>query len=388
MSKSKDTRVLHTVGSKIERTTSEEIQLHSRGYTIVKQLGEGSYAKVFHAEYTKSTNTETSKEELACKVIDTRKAPKEFVEKFLPRELNILLKIRHPHIIHVHSIIQHRTKYYVFMRYAEMGDLLEYVTNRGVVSEPQARIWFRQMAVAMQYLHEMDVAHRDLKCENALITKNLNIKIADFGFARPVTDSKGKPVTSETYCGSLSYAAPEVLRGTPYHPKSADIWSLGVILYVILNKAMPFDDNHARRLYDLQVTRRWKFRSRVADLLSENVKKLLQSLLEPDVNKRLKIEQILANEWIAMDPRLLRMTKEETQAQRSIVPTKGKDFKSLQKLADQAVIASVRVLKEASTNVNRVSNPVKLTNDPADEVLDDDLLVNSKVAKMENMNIY
>lgn len=77
-------------------------------------------------------------------------------------------------------------------------------------------------------------------------------------------DNHGKRVTSDTYCGSLSYAAPEILRGIPYHPKIADIWSLGIILYIMLNKAMPFDDTNIKRLYEQQMSKRWRFRAKVS----------------------------------------------------------------------------------------------------------------------------
>lgn len=168
-------------------TTSEELTLSNRGYKLLKQLGEGSYAKVFLAEYTYNKSDAGSVKVLACKIIDTAKAPRDFVKKFLPRELDILVKINHPHIIHVHSIFQRKTKYYIFMRFSENGDLLEFVLKRGAISEAQARVWLRQMALGIQYLHDMDIAHRDLKCENVLITNNYNVKIADFGFARFVT---------------------------------------------------------------------------------------------------------------------------------------------------------------------------------------------------------
>ncbi|KAK9870299.1 hypothetical protein WA026_006386 [Henosepilachna vigintioctopunctata] len=248
---------------------SEELTLSNRGYKLMKQLGEGSYAKVFLAEYSFNKADSGSTKILACKIIDTSKAPRDFVKKFLPRELDILVKINHPHIVHVHSIFQRKVKYYIFMRFAENGDLLEFILKRGAISEAQARVWLRQLALGIQYLHDMDIAHRDLKCENVLITNNYNVKIADFGFARFVTDATGKRICSETYCGSLSYAAPEILKGSPYHPRIADIWSLGIILYVMLNKAMPFDDTNIKRLYEQQTNRRWKFRAKVADILSE-----------------------------------------------------------------------------------------------------------------------
>ncbi|XP_033337451.1 testis-specific serine/threonine-protein kinase 3 isoform X2 [Megalopta genalis] len=294
----------------LSQTASEEAVLFQRGYKFLKKLGEGSYAKVYLSEYKSDSEPDKNKR-LACKVIDTNKAPKDFVRKFLPRELDILVKVNHPHVVHVHSIFQRRAKYFMFMRYAENGDLLEFILKNGAVQEGQARVWFRQLSLALQYLHEMEIAHRDVKCENVLLTSNYNLKLADFGFARYVIDDRGKQVLSDTYCGSLSYIAPEILRGSPYSPKMSDIWSLGVILYILLNKAMPFDDTDIKRLYVQQRNRKWKFRTKVVSLLSEQVKKLVSAILEPDPVKRLRLDQIISCEWIAMDPRLLTLTPAE-----------------------------------------------------------------------------
>lgn len=272
------------------------------------------------------------------------------------------MKLNHPHVVHVHSIFQRRTKYFIFMRFAENGDLLDFILKNGAVAESQARVWFRQLALGivirkkerekeklhiatrilssqfaffkflsfnsfssgLQYLHEMEIAHRDMKCENVLITSNYNVKLADFGFARFMIDSRGKRVLSDTYCGSLSYAAPEILRGFPYNPKISDIWSLGVILYIILNKAMPFDEANIKRLYEQQITRRWKFRSKVADSLTDHVKKLVGSLLEPDVSRRWRLDQITHSDWIAMDPRLLVLTPAEQTALNNAIEERKK----------------------------------------------------------------
>ncbi|XP_023026040.1 testis-specific serine/threonine-protein kinase 3 [Leptinotarsa decemlineata] len=296
---------------------SEDLTLASRGYRLLRKLGEGSYARVYLAEFigtTPNDEKEKANKLLACKIVDVSKAPKDFVKKFLPRELDILVRISHPHIIHIHSIFQRKTKYFIFMRHAENGDLLEFILKKGPISEAQSRVWMRQICLAVQYLHDMEIAHRDLKCENALITSNYNLKLADFGFARFTIDSHGRKLTSTTYCGSLSYAAPEILRGMPYHPKIADIWSLGIILYIMINKAMPFDDTNVKRLHEQQVNRRWKFRTKVIDNLSEAIKQVVIHLLEPDIIKRWKVEQVLSSEWMAMDPRLAQLTTAEEGA--------------------------------------------------------------------------
>ncbi|XP_032673418.1 testis-specific serine/threonine-protein kinase 1-like isoform X2 [Odontomachus brunneus] len=316
--------------SRLNQTPSDEATLKARGYKLVRKLGEGCHAKVYLAEYKPEHETDHNNT-LACKIVDTTSAPKDFVKKFLPRELDILVKLNHPHVVHVHSIFQRRTKYFIFMRFAENGDLFDFMLKNGAVAENQARVWFRQLALGLQYLHEMEIAHRDVKCENVLLTSNYNVKLADFGFARYMVDSRGKRVLSDTYCGSLSYVAPEILRGFPYNPKISDIWSLGVILYILLNKAMPFDEANIKRLYEQQIARRWKFRSKVMNSLTDHVKKLVSNLLEPEVSKRLRLDQIVQSDWIAMDPRLLVLTPAEQIALNSAVEERKKYEKKFTK---------------------------------------------------------
>lgn len=260
--------------------------------------------QVYLAEY-RNPNKNDKLSILACKVIDTNTAPKDFVKKFLPREIEMLIKLNHPHLVHTHSIFQRRYKYFIFMRYMEQGDLLEYILQKGAVQEDQARIWTRQLALAVQYMHELEIAHRDIKCENVLLTANQNAKLSDFGFARMCVDKRLKDVPSETFCGSLSYTAPEILQGAPYFPKPTDIWSLGIVVYVMLNRAMPFEDKHIKQLHNAQINKNWRFRSRYTDALSANCKRLVTHMLEPNCQRRLKIDSIINSEWIAMDSRLL-----------------------------------------------------------------------------------
>ncbi|CAH0397576.1 unnamed protein product [Chilo suppressalis] len=297
----------------LKLTGSEQLTLATRGYKMIKKINEGSYAKVYLAEYRNpSKNDKLSI--LACKVIDTNTAPKDFVKKFLPREIEMLIKLNHPHLVHTHSIFQRRYKYFIFMRYMEHGDLLEYILQKGAVQEDQARIWARQLALAIQYMHELEIAHRDIKCENVLLTANHNAKLSDFGFARSCVDKKMNDIYSETFCGSLSYTAPEILQGVPYHPKPTDIWSLGVVIYVMLNRAMPFEDKQIKPLYQAQMSRNWKFRSRYADTISDSCKRLVTAMLDPHQLSRIKVDKIINGEWIAMDSRLLEWSAQETMA--------------------------------------------------------------------------
>lgn len=288
----------------IRITPSESFALSIKGYELTKKIGEGSYAKVYQA---KSNNRI-----YACKVVDLSAASKDFSTKFFPRELDIIIRLNHPHIIHFTNIFQKEDKVFILMRFAEYGDLLEFIIRKGAVSESQSRVWIRQLTLALQYLHEMEIAHRDLKCENALLTANYNLKLADFGFARFVIDNSGKKVLSETYCGSLAYAAPEILIGKPYNPKISDMWSLGVILFIILNKSMPFSDpGNVMLLHEQQMKKQWQFRKAIEEVISDKVKKVAERLMEPDTAKRWRVENILSSSYMAAEPRLLHLTEAE-----------------------------------------------------------------------------
>jgi len=279
-------------------TTSEVNALEKKGYVISRKIGQGSYATVHLAEYSEGGR----RVKLACKIFDKERAPKDFLDKFFPRELDILTRIENPHIIQVHSILQRGPRVFIFMRYAENGDMLDFIRQNGLVPERQAKIWFRQMVQGLQYLHALNVAHRDLKCENILLSRHWNVKLADFGFARFCIDadgsSKGKRVLSQTYCGSAAYAAPEVVSGTPYNPKLADVWSLGIILYIMVNATMPFDDSNLKKLLKDQLARKWDFRSRVRDVLTPSLTQLVRNVLEPDITQRITLDRIAAHEWV------------------------------------------------------------------------------------------
>ncbi|NXS51717.1 TSSK1 kinase, partial [Brachypteracias leptosomus] len=222
--------------------------LRKKGYILNKTLGEGSYGKV------KSAYCDRLKCNMAIKIIDKSKIPREILEKFLPREIKALRSLQHPSIIKTYEIFETSLgKVYIVMELGQNGDLLNYIKTTGAMKEDIASIKFQQLASALKYCHDLDFAHRDLKCENILLNEDLNMKLSDFGFSTSLSrDENGRIILSETFCGSPAYAAPELLEGIPYDPRTSDIWSLGVILYTTVCALMPFDDSNVKKMICLQ----------------------------------------------------------------------------------------------------------------------------------------
>lgn len=185
------------------------------------------------------------------------------------------------------------------MELAEGGDMLDALkANKGPLDEVKAKLWFKQICEAIRYMHGNGIAHRDLKSENVLISKTGNIKVTDFGFARVCIDQKGKRLLSETYCGSAAYVGPEVLKAKPYNPMLSDIWSLGVVLYVMVNNAIPFDDSDIRKMMVKQNARKWCFSSKVTKKLSPECKDLIVKMLEPELERRIIMSSIFEHPWL------------------------------------------------------------------------------------------
>jgi len=264
---------------------NEDEELRRRGFNMGATLGEGSYAKVKCAFWNQINKR------VAIKVINKKKAPKDFQTKFLPRELDVMKRVKHPNIIELYDILHLNGKVYLIMEMAGHGDLLEYIKLRGAIPEEKAKGMYIQLAQAISYLHRKDIVHRDLKCENVLLDVKNQIKVSDFGFARRVIDNE----LSHTFCGSAAYAAPEILQGIPYGGKSYDVWSLGVILYIMVGGSMPYDDSNIKKMIRYQTERKVGFsKSRP---LSNDVKSLIHHMLEANVKNRYSTEDVIEHRW-------------------------------------------------------------------------------------------
>ncbi|XP_050431107.1 testis-specific serine/threonine-protein kinase 2-like [Adelges cooleyi] len=180
------------------------------------------------------------------------------------------------------------------MEYAENGDMYTYL-KKITLTEDQIRSWFRQILWAFKYMHGVGIVHRDVKCENILLTAKLNVRVADFGFTRFV--GRGRHPGADTICGTLAYSSPELVTATrPYNPVAADIWALGIVLYVMANNAMPFRDKNRDEMYKKQMLKQYKFRD-VVDR-SEQLKEFVSTFLEPNIAFRIQIKKALQNPWL------------------------------------------------------------------------------------------
>mmetsp|Transcript_49152 Transcript_49152/g.119111 ORF Transcript_49152/g.119111 Transcript_49152/m.119111 type:complete len:232 (-) Transcript_49152:2429-3124(-) len=183
------------------------------------------------------------------------------------------------------------------------GELFDRIVQKSYYNEKEARDVCLILFDAMHYCHEHQVAHRDLKPENLLLTSesdDSDIKIADFGFAKKVT----KPKSLTTQCGTPGYVAPEILEGKAYDTQS-DMWSLGVIVYILLGGYPPFIEQNQRELFRKIRKGQYEFHEEYWGQVSDDAKALIKQLLTVDPDKRYDSTKALGNKWIGADAKKL-----------------------------------------------------------------------------------
>ncbi|KAB5550267.1 hypothetical protein PHYPO_G00051840 [Pangasianodon hypophthalmus] len=255
-------------------------------YDIERTLGKGNFAVVKLARHR------ITKTEVAIKIIDKTQLDSVNLEKIY-REVKIMKMLDHPHIIKLYQVMETKNMLYLVTEYAKNGEIFDYLAKHGRLSEPEARRKFWQILSAVEYCHNRNVVHRDLKAENLLLDGHMNIKIADFGFANFF--QPGKPLA--TWCGSPPYAAPEVFEGQQYEGPQLDIWSLGVVLYVLVCGALPFDGPSLPVLRQRVLEGRF----RIPYFMTEDCEHLIRRMLVLDPSKRLSVAQIKEHKWMVLE---------------------------------------------------------------------------------------
>ncbi|OLY77949.1 Serine/threonine protein kinase KIN1 [Smittium mucronatum] len=207
------------------------------------------------------------------------------------REIAISQILYHPNICETFDTIVSPHHFYLISEVVSGGQLLDYILKKGRLNESHARKFARQILSAINYMHENNIVHRDLKIENILITNKGNIKIIDFGLSNVYSNSEHL----HTYCGSLYFAAPELLNSNPYTGPEVDIWSFGVVLYVLVTGSVPFDDQNMSKLY--MKIKIGKFF--IPPFLTNDCAHLLTRLIKVNPKHRAKISEILEHRWIS-----------------------------------------------------------------------------------------
>ncbi|XP_050746270.1 testis-specific serine/threonine-protein kinase 3 isoform X4 [Drosophila biarmipes] len=271
-----------------EKTKPQKTILEEHGIILGKVIGTGNYAKVkigFSEEYGKR---------VAVKIISKVKAPSEYTQKFLPREIEAVKGLHHDNLITFYQSIETSHRVYLIMQLAENGTLLDYVRERKFLDEPQSRTLFKQLVSAVEYIHNKGVVHRDIKCENLLLDENWNLKLIDFGFARKDTRTPDNQVIlSKTFCGSYAYASPEILKGVAYDPFMSDIWACGVVCYAMVFGRLPYDGSNVHILLK-RINQSLIFPKTPSS--SSECKHMIMHILAP-VKIRYNIQQVKEDPW-------------------------------------------------------------------------------------------
>ncbi|PIC16357.1 hypothetical protein B9Z55_022992 [Caenorhabditis nigoni] len=252
-------------------------------YDVGRAIGKGNFATVRIARHR------IAKTKVAVKSIDVSKLDKENLIK-LEREVKIVSMIDHPHIVKCYEIMRVDNMLYIVSEYCSTGELYATLMGKGRVTEDVARKWFTETAAAVSYLHNKGIVHRDLKTENILLGKDSKIKLIDFGFSNFQTPDQ----LLNTWCGSPPYAAPELLLGNSYDGMKADIWSMGVLLYILVTGGFPFGSESVNDLKRSVLSGVVKIPYWVSVECADFIRKML--VLNP--TKRMTIQNVLAHRWM------------------------------------------------------------------------------------------
>ncbi|KAH9280553.1 Maternal embryonic leucine zipper kinase [Echinococcus granulosus] len=251
-------------------------------YFLCEPIADGSFGRLYLAIHA------LTRQHVAIKIIDKKKLG---AEVFRVRgEIEALKRLSHPNIYSLYQVIETDGTFYLILEYVPGGELFDYILHNGSLQESHARVLFRQLVSAIGYSHSRGIAHRDLKPENILLKDEQNIRVIDFGLCAKNVDSK----FLNTYCGSLAYAAPEVLQNQEYNGPAADIWSMGVILYAILCGSLPFDPSKPEKLPKLIVKGQYS----VDESLSASGRDLLAQMLCVDPTARISMMELSTHPWV------------------------------------------------------------------------------------------
>ncbi|KAJ4958192.1 hypothetical protein NE237_025303 [Protea cynaroides] len=258
--------------------------LHGK-YELGRLLGHGTFAKVYLARHI-----ETGKS-VAMKIVGKEKVIKVGMMEQVKREISVMKMVQHPNIVELHEVMASKSKIYFAMELVRGGELFAKIA-KGRLREDVARTYFQQLISAIDFCHSRGVYHRDLKPENLLLDEEGNLKVTDFGLSALAEHLKQDGLLHTT-CGTPAYVAPEVIGKKGYDGAKADLWSCGVILYVLLAGFLPFQDDNLVAMY--KKIHRGDFKC--PPWFSSESRRLISKLLDPNPNTRITIAKVMESTW-------------------------------------------------------------------------------------------
>ena len=259
-------------------------------FILGERLGQGTFGFVRVATHT------LTGEKVAIKILDKEKIIKQKDKVHLKNEIKVLKKLRHNNIVQLYGVIDTKLSINLIMEYIEGEELLDFINRKHRLKEMEACIIFQQIISGLEYLSKNNISHRDIKPENILINKdNLRIKIVDFGLSKIYKDNE----LLKSKCGSLCFAAPEMISGKKYNGSISDIWSSGVTLFSMISGFLPFQEDDTQLVYQKII----KGKYQIPYYISQNARDLISRILNVIPHKRYTFEQIKKHRWFKMlDP--------------------------------------------------------------------------------------
>jgi serine/threonine protein kinase len=283
--------VVHVEGSHHKAASQKEKKVDRKlanFYDMGKELGRGAFSIVYRGK------AKSDGKEVAIKAISKKNISEEELST-LGREIAIMKKLQHPGIVQLEDIFETDDTLYLVLELVDGGELFDQIVDRGNYSEADAATLLRQVFEAVDFMHSKGIAHRDLKPENLLVCgpKKETVKLADFGLSKDAGTG-----SLQTSCGTPGYVAPEVLMGNPY-TNAVDIWSIGVIAYVLLCGYTPFYSENQRELFNQILKADYEFGDPEWTDISKEAKDFIAKILVVNPNQRPTAQECLAHPWLA-----------------------------------------------------------------------------------------
>ena len=253
-------------------------------YKIIKKLGEGMFSTVKLAIHS------LTGENVAIKILEKTRISKKEDKERINREISIMKKLKHFNIAKLYQVVENKLTIYLIQEHIQGKEFMDYLTKKGKLKEIEACKFFHQIISGLEYIHQCGIAHRDFKPENILITNdNTILKIIDFGLSNSYKNNQ----LLQTACGSPCYAPPEMIMEQKYNGALSDIWSSGIILYLMLCGKLPFFHEENEIMYQQILSGKFD----LPNYLSDNAKDILRKILEIEPKKRLNFEEIKNHPW-------------------------------------------------------------------------------------------